>query len=111
MIILRPEDFLTAMRKKRWAHELVNGEVVAVPRSEPKQRGGPNSFSLGFQLYENYLQRHPVGQMLEAVPFFMLSETLPTLRRPDAAFISSHRIAEFDFSQPIVKTVPDIPIE
>jgi Uma2 family endonuclease len=112
MIIIKPEDFLASLRKKRWAHELVNGEVVAVPRvAAGKRRARGCRPDVEFVLYEHYLQKHPVGKFLECSPFFMLSEMLPTLRRPDLAFISSHRLAEFDFDQPIVKTIPDLAIE
>jgi Uma2 family endonuclease len=112
MIFVNADDFITSLRKRQWAHELVNGEVVAVPRSPRKRRRtGVRGFDIGFLLYEHYLSDHPVGKLLENPPYFMLSEMLPTLRRPDLAFVSAHRLAEFDFTKPVVKTVPDLAIE
>ncbi len=106
------DSFLASLRKRHWAHELVNGEVVAVPRVRPRRRAsGGRCFDVGFLLYEHYLQQRPVGQLLDVPPFFMLSEMLPTLRRPDLAFVRSRRLAEYDFTKPIVKTVPDLAIE
>lgn len=53
---------------------------------------------------DSYLQTHPVGSTLEQ-PWVQLSED--TIRQSAVAFISAHRVAQFDLNSPVFEITPD----
>jgi Uma2 family endonuclease len=90
-------------------HELIRGEltVMAPASGEHGEIAGNLSTLLGA-----HVRAKNLGKLLVAEPGFLLSRNPDTVRAPDAAFISKHRVpAEGLPKKGFVPFAPDIAIE
>ncbi|MCP9489960.1 MAG: Uma2 family endonuclease [Solirubrobacteraceae bacterium MAG38_C4-C5] len=69
-------------------HELVRGEVVALPR--PNYQHGFLTASIGTSLFQ-HVREHDLGEVVAGDPGFVLAEDPATVRGPDVAFIAKGR--------------------
>ena len=87
--------------------EIINGERVDWPQRS--HFDSVLSFNASFWI-ESYLQEQPRGRTFRPAPRFLLRENPLTMRVPDVAFLSTHKLAQEPVSE-VMRIAPDLIVE
>lgn len=108
-----PEDRLTIEEFERlpddaWRTELVRGLLVREPPAgfEHGRRAARIATAL-----DRYAREHDLGVVVAAETGFVLAEDPPTVRAPDAAFVSKARLPADPVPPGFARLAPDLAVE
>ena len=101
------EEFYPWSQSEEAHYELVEGEVISKPMSA---RAFYVASTLN-EIFVEWVRRTRAGKWFPESDFRYLPRARRTVRKPDAAFISNARMADYDLEDAYINVSPDLAVE